>query len=251
MHFGFLVDLKQMDYEEAAIFQGEVHHLRALGLIPDTLLLVEHPPVFTIGRSGGSEHLKVDRETLRKKGVKVLEVDRGGSITFHGYGQLVAYPIIHMETFRGDLHHYLHLLEELLIQVLREYGIAGERFPPYTGVWVEQEKIAAIGVACRGAVMTHGFALNVKTDLHYFSLINPCGIASYSVTTMTKLLSSALAIENVKRLVQASFTDVFGVRLRQIAPEDLLVGSKGEHAKNTGMVYHDLSIVAEGESCTP
>lgn len=221
MHKGLLVDLELHSYEEALLLQEKLHRLRKSGAIADTLILVEHPSVYTVGRSGGYEHLKLEAISFASMGIRIIETDRGGSITFHGLGQVVAYPIMHMERFADDLLQYLRCLEELVIRVLGNYGISGRRFPPYTGVWVENEKIAAIGVNCRASVATHGFALNVSTDLHYFDLINPCGITDYGVTSMAALLLEPPQIQKVKETVAEVFSDLFAINLKKITPESL------------------------------
>jgi lipoyl(octanoyl) transferase len=221
MQSGFYVDLGQMDYEEALSFQEYVYRRRVCGALLDTLILVEHPPVFTIGRSGGYEHLIGEIEDFKLSGIKVIEVDRGGSITFHGYGQIVAYPIVHTERFNGNLLRYLRLLEELIIKVLSEFDICAKRYSPYTGVWVGNEKIAAIGVACRNSVTSHGFALNVSTDLSYFSMINPCGIVDYGVTSMEHILPYTPLISSVKKSIQEAYAYIFEGMLTPIEPEEI------------------------------
>ncbi len=228
MHKGFLVDLELLSYEEALLLQEKLHDLRKSGAIADTLILVEHPPVYTVGRSGGYEHLRAEVKSFASMGARIIETDRGGSITFHGLGQVVAYPVMHMERFGDDLLQYLRCLEELVIRVLGEYGISGKRFLPYTGVWVGNEKIAAIGVNCRASVATHGFALNVSTDLHYFDMINPCGITDYGVTSMAALLSEPPQIQKVKETVAEVFSDLFAINLKKITPETLFSAIAGE-----------------------
>ncbi len=213
MQDGIKVDLGKMEYEEAMIFQEKAWSLRITDILPDLLILVEHFPVYTVGRSGGYEHIKTDLSGLHKKGINVVETDRGGSITFHGPGQLVAYPILHRDIFGCDPLQYLRMLEEVIIRALAKYGVRGERFPPNTGVWVEQKKIAAIGVACRGSVTTHGFAINVNVDLASFNLINPCGIIDYGVTSLKELTNNAPGVDEVKELIVEIFAEVFSINL--------------------------------------
>ncbi len=213
MRDGILVDLDKMEYEKVMVFQEKARSLRISGILPDLLILVEHLPVYTIGRSGGYEHLKTDLSGLQKRGIKVVETDRGGSITFHGPGQIVAYPVLHRDIFCGDPLQYLRMLEEVIIKTLAKYGARGERFSPNTGVWVKQKKVAAIGVACRGPVTTHGFAINVNVDLGYFDMINPCGIIDYGVTSLKELTNNAPGVDEVKKVLIEKFTEIFSINL--------------------------------------
>ncbi len=213
MQDGLIVDLDKMEYEEAMVFQEKARSHRASGVLPDLLILVEHLPVYTVGRSGGYEHLKTDLSGLQKKGINVVETDRGGSITFHGPGQIVAYPVLNRENFCGDPLQYLRMLEEVIIRTLAKYGLRGERLSPNTGVWVNQKKVAAIGVACRGSVTTHGFAINVNVDLACFNLINPCGIIGYGVTSLKELTNNAPGVNEVKESLIEIFAEVFSINL--------------------------------------
>ncbi len=180
-----VADLGLQPYAEALAFQREVARARIAGEIEDdVLLLVEHPPVVTLGRSAKDAHLLASPAYLRQQGVELFEVERGGDVTFHGPGQLVGYPIIDLKQHRRDLHWYLRQVEQLLIDALAMYGLRSDRNPPYTGVWIEDRKIASIGVHARDWVTWHGFALNVATDLRYFDLIVPCGIPSVRMTSL-------------------------------------------------------------------
>lgn len=152
------------------------------------MLLVEHNPVVTLGRSSKDAHLLADKATLAARGVELFEVERGGDVTFHGPGQLVGYPIIDLKRHRQDLHWYLRQVEEMLIQALARFGITGGRVPKYTGVWTNGRKIASIGVHARDWVTWHGFALNVSTDLSYFDLMVPCGIPEVTMTSIEREL---------------------------------------------------------------
>jgi lipoate-protein ligase B len=178
--------------------------------IPDTLLLLEHPPTITLGRGTKKEHLLISDVERQVHGVALVEVDRGGDITYHGPGQLVGYPIFDLTDHRKDLHWYLREIEACLIELLAEWNIVGSRFPPHTGVWVEEEKIAAIGIKAKGWVTMHGFALNVSPRLADFDWIVPCGIRDYGVTSMERILGSAVETLPAARRAAAIFARHFG-----------------------------------------
>jgi lipoate-protein ligase B len=205
------VPLGQLGYVEALELQRNLARDRITGAIPqDLLLLVEHPPVVTLGRSSKQKHLVASSEFLQSKGVEVFEVERGGDVTFHGPGQLVGYPIIDLKRHRQDLHWYLRKIEEALINSLADYGIPGERNTAYTGVWTRGKKIASIGVHARDWVTWHGFALNVTTDLSYFDLIVPCGIDGVVMTSIARELGlETISMQDVRDRVTAKFADAF------------------------------------------
>jgi lipoyl(octanoyl) transferase len=183
---------------------------RISGAVPqDVLLLVEHPPVVTLGRSSKGKHLLASAEFLATRGVELFEVERGGDVTFHGPGQLVGYPIVDLRRHKQDLHWYLRQLEHALIQALRSYDIAGERSTGFTGVWTKGKKIASIGVHARDWVTWHGFALNVTTDLSYFDLIVPCGIDGVVMTSMARELGTPPVAQEVMERVTAAFGTAF------------------------------------------
>src|SRR5919202_1523415 len=215
-------------YSEALDLQRELARARIAGeLAQDLLLLVEHPPVVTLGRAAKERHLIVPRPALAERGVELYEVGRGGDVTFHGPGQLVGYPIIDLRRHKQDLHWYLRQLEEALIRALAPYGISGERAPAYTGVWTGGRKIASIGVHARDWVTWHGFALNVTTDLDYFDLIVPCGIQSVTMTSVERERAGARApsIDEMGASVAAAFGDVFQLTPRvAAAPSPTLAG---------------------------
>jgi lipoyl(octanoyl) transferase len=198
-------------YPDAVALQKQLVDERREGRIGDVLLLVEHPHVLTLGvrGDGGRSHILATDETLTARGVAVYETGRGGDITYHGPGQLVGYPIIDLKPDRCDVHRYVRDLEEVLIRVAADYGLAAERVQGLTGVWVRGEKLAAIGVRIARWITSHGFALNVTTDLNYFNLIVPCGIADRGVTSLSQLLGRAVDRAEVEdRLIQR-FTEVF------------------------------------------
>jgi lipoyl(octanoyl) transferase len=184
------------------------------GEIQDQLLLLEHPHTVTMGRGSHVSNLLLSTQDYKSKGIDVVEIDRGGDVTYHGPGQLVGYPIFYLGA-KYDAHSYLRDIEEALIVALSSFGIAGERMEKHTGVWVEDEKIAAIGVKFhksrhkRGYITSHGFALNVNTDLRYFSTIVPCGITEYGVTSMSKLLNKKIDMNAVMDETEKAMNQIF------------------------------------------
>jgi lipoyl(octanoyl) transferase len=179
----------------------------------ERLLLLEHPPVITLGRNARPEDVLLDAGALRARGIAVERTDRGGQVTYHGPGQLVGYPILDLSPDRRDVGRYLRDIEEVLIRVLGQFGIAAARRPGFTGVWVGEQKIAAIGVHLSRWVTTHGFALNVATDLSAFALIVPCGLRAKDVTSMHRLLPRPAGVEEVAAAVAPVFGEVFGRRM--------------------------------------
>lgn len=177
----------------------------------DSLLLLEHTPVITLGQSGGLEDLLMTAEALRMKGVELFDSNRGGRATFHGPGQLVAYPIIKLPN--SDLHAYLWKLEEVILRLLAQWGIPAQREECYPGVWVDKEKIAAVGVAVSSGVTMHGLALNVNTNLAFFDLIVPCGISDRGVTSMQRQLGRPVPMEAVKQAFTRCFSEVFNLQV--------------------------------------
>jgi lipoyl(octanoyl) transferase len=199
-----------MPFPTALALQRALVEERRADLIDDTLLLVEHPRVITLGSrgDGGRSHIVATADALAARGIEVHETGRGGDITFHGPGQIVGYPIIDLKPDRMDVHRYVRDLEEVLIRVASGFGIPGERVPGLTGVWVGQEKLAAIGVRLSRWITSHGFALNVSVDLDGFELIVPCGIADRGVTSLAKLGCSA-RISTVENDIVERFCQVF------------------------------------------
>jgi lipoyl(octanoyl) transferase len=196
-------------YEEAARMQEELVLRRRQGEIPDQLLLLEHPHVLTKGSSAQEEHILVDEATRKRLSLTVHESGRGGDVTYHGPGQLVGYPILLLQEQERDAHRYLRRLEEVLIRVLAKFQIQGTRHPSYTGVWVEDAKVAAIGVRLSHWVTSHGFALNVNCDLSFFETIVPCGIQDKRVSSLSELGVTGLDLEQVARALVPEFGAVF------------------------------------------
>ncbi len=207
---GFHVQhLGTVPYADAWTLQTDLHESRAQGEIPDTLLLLEHPHVYTIGRRGSATDVLWDTDMLRMREVDVIEADRGGQVTYHGPGQLVGYPIIDLGP-RNDLVGYVRRLENVLISALGGFGLEAGRDEGNTGVWIRGAKVAAIGVRVTRAVTKHGFALNVAPDLSYFAGIVPCGIFDKGVTSMAVELGAAPAMDAVADAVEREFVRVFG-----------------------------------------
>ena len=192
--------------------QERLVEARRRGEAPDTLLLLEHPPVVTLGRGAHAENLLLDEASLRERGIELHETGRGGDVTYHGPGQLVGYPVIALEGKRRDAHRYLRDLEEGLIAAVATFGIEAERVPGLTGVWVGSRKIAAIGVRIgTGWITSHGFALNVGEDLAGFDTIVPCGIRGRGVTSLTRETGEAFELEAVARVAAEHVAEALGL----------------------------------------
>lgn len=191
---------------------------RAAGTIPDTLILLSHPPVVTLGRRGSIDHLRGSRAELERRGVEFLETDRGGGITFHGPGQIVGYAIVDLARRDRDLHRFLRDLEEVVIRALATFGLFAGRDPGLTGVWVGDTKVAAIGIRVSRWITHHGFALNVDTDLSFFDLIVPCGIGDRGVTSMAELLGGPVRRARVEDALETAFVETFGGRGEEDVP---------------------------------
>jgi lipoyl(octanoyl) transferase len=194
--------------------------------VPDVLLLCEHPHVITLGRNGKTEHLRASEGVLRQMGVTFHSTDRGGDITYHGPGQIVGYPIVDLAGIRRDVAWYVRQLEEAMIRATAEWGIEAKRVPGLTGVWVEaasggEEKLAAIGVHLSRWVTSHGFAYNVSTDLRYFDLIVPCGIAGKRATSLERLLGRAVPSAEAAPRLALHFAEVFDFQLRPASYAEL------------------------------
>ena len=200
-----------MPYADALALQRSLVGDRQSGRVGDLLILLEHPHVLTLGvrGDGGRSHILAASDNLAARGVEVHETGRGGDITYHGPGQLVGYPIIDLKPDRCDVHRYVRDLEEVLIRTAADYAIEARRLPGLTGVWAGDEKLAAIGVRIARWVTSHGFALNVTTDLEYFRLIVPCGIADRGVTSLARLLGRTIDVREVEDRIVANFAAVF------------------------------------------
>jgi lipoate-protein ligase B len=204
-----ILDLGLVDYQKAYRTQKEFVSRRKVGEIEDSIIIAEHNPVFTIGRSGERDNLLVDESYLNDIGAEVVDVDRGGDITFHGPGQLVMYPILDLKDRDKDLHKYLRKLEDVCIAFLTNYSIKGERSEGRTGVWVDGKKIASIGIAASDWVTYHGLAINIDPDLKFFSMIHPCGMPGIEVTSLKKILNRDIMMADAKEKLVARFMDIF------------------------------------------
>ncbi len=202
-----------VDYREALRLQAEKVAQRKAGKIPDTLLLLEHPHAYTLGRNANREHLLVSGEWLAAQHVQIFETDRGGDITYHGPGQLVGYPIFDLTEHRRDLAWFMRSLEEVLIRVAKDFEVDAGRLEGAPGVWVGDEKLAAMGVHVSRWVTSHGFAFNVTTDLSYFDWIVPCGLHGKRVTSLERLLGRAVPMEILGERVIEHFARVFGLEM--------------------------------------
>ena len=198
-------------YAEALQLQQELVGQRKAKLVPDILLLLEHPHVYTLGRNASREHLLFSKEKLRTLNAQVCETDRGGDVTYHGPGQLVGYPIFDLTQHRRDVSWYMRSLEEVFIGVARDYDIQAGRLAGTPGVWIGNEKLVALGVHLSRWITSHGFALNVNTDLSYFNWIVPCGLPGKGVTSLAKRLGKKVPMEDVIERVVAHFSRVFGM----------------------------------------
>jgi lipoyl(octanoyl) transferase len=194
-------DLGLIDYKDAWDLQKSIHQLRIENKIDDVLFLLEHPHTYTLGRTADKENLVGDKKYLDENNISVYDIDRGGDITYHGPGQIVGYPIINLTNWKQDTHKYLRSIEEVIINVLKEHGLNGTRVEKYTGVWLDDRKICAIGIKVSRWITMHGFAFNVNTDLNLFKGIIPCGINDKAVTSLNSELKKEILLSEVKEKI--------------------------------------------------
>ncbi len=206
--------LGRIGYREAYYLQEQLLQQRASRCIGDTLLILEHPPTITIGKSGKPQNILVSQEQLQNSGISIVSTDRGGDVTYHGPGQLIGYPIIDLRGRGRYIRQYVHDIEEVIIRTLSDFGIKGDRNESHPGVWVGNEQIAAIGLRIKMGVSMHGFALNVNTDLEKFSLINPCGCSGIKATSCSRLLSREVSMAEVTTVLLAHFSEVFNFQMK-------------------------------------
>lgn len=202
-------DLGLIDYNDAWELQKKVFDKRNKGTLKDTFFLLEHPHTYTLGKVADKKNLIGSQEFIRKYDIKIYDIDRGGDITYHGPGQIVGYPIIDLKDWKQDTHLYLRKLEQLIIDTCAEYGLDTGRREGFTGVWIEDRKIAAIGIKVSRWITMHGFAFNVNTDLNLFNGIIPCGIKNKEVTSLKKELGREVGIKEVKQKLVNNFKKVF------------------------------------------
>ena len=216
-----LYEVGLIEYEKAYELQKRILAQKAAGQEEDTLLLLEHPPTLTLGKSGKLKNLLVERDELTDKRIPLFFTDRGGDITYHGPGQLVVYPIVDLRKRGKDIHRYIYDLQEAVIETLADFSIVGERDQKHVGVWVGEDKICAIGVAVHKWITMHGLALNVDPDLNSFSLITPCGIVGRGVTSMARLRERAPSMEEVIIRFVAHFSQVFSMTMKRGSVDQL------------------------------
>ena len=206
-------DLNIMDYEACLKLQHAVHGARAEGLLPDTLLLVEHPHVLTFGRRAHEENVLVSESVLQQQGVTCVHIERGGDVTYHGPGQLLAYPIFALQKCGIGVLDFVEKLEAVMIDILKDYGITGARNKRNRGVWVGRKKIGFVGIAVQKGISFHGLALNVDPDLRFFQMINPCGLKEVQITSMADLLEKEVSLAKIKDLAIFHFQKIFNMSL--------------------------------------
>ena len=202
--------LGMVDYDPALLLQKDLAERRSLGQIHDTLLLLEHPPTYTLGVRGGSRHFLVPVEELQSRGAVIRRTDRGGLVTFHGPGQVVGYPVMDVPARCGNIAEYVHCLEQLIIDTLAAFDISAGRLDGYRGVWTKDRKIAAVGIRVNASgISSHGFALNANTDLLHFNAIVACGIEGKAVTSMAAELNRPVDMAEVYQVIQKTFLRIF------------------------------------------
>ena len=207
-------NLGLLEYGDCCRLQWRLNRLRLDGEIEDLLLLLEHPPTFSIGKSGNLNNILVSIDRLRQEGISLFSVQRGGDVTYHGPGQLVVYPIISLRQRGKDVHSYVYDLEEVLIRTLSDFCINACRDKGHAGVWVNKKEVASIGLGVRRWITMHGFALNIDPDLERFSFINPCGYSDRGVASMSEILGFNVPMEEVKRRVVTHFSSVFDADIK-------------------------------------
>ncbi len=214
-------DLGLIDYQEAWDLQKEIHQLHYDNNIDDIILLLEHPHTYTLGKTAHRENLVGDDKYLKENNISVYDIDRGGDITYHGPGQLVGYPIIDLTKWQRDTHKYLRALEDVIINVCKDYGLDAGRIKNLTGVWIEDRKIAAIGIKVSRWITMHGFAFNINTDLNLFNGIIPCGITDKAVTSLRKELKlNDVPLTEVKEKLLTHFKSIFNYNSFEMIKKD-------------------------------
>lgn len=216
-----VVNIGSTKYEEAWELQKKIFAARTQHHIGDVFLFTEHEHVFTLGKGADENHLLASDEERAQKKVDLFWIDRGGDVTYHGPGQIVGYPILDLNHHYNDIHRYLRELEEIIIRTLADYGITAVREPEFTGVWVKNEKIAALGVKVSRWITMHGFAFNVNTDLQYFDRIIPCGIFHKGVTSLQRLLEKEISLEEVREKLVQHFATIFSYEIKHISRDEL------------------------------
>ena len=237
---GWIVNLRQKNYHEVLDLQRKLVDLRQKNSVPDTLLLVEHESVITLGRRGSMDNILSSAEELESQGIHIQRVERGGDVTYHGPGQLVVYPIVHLTQRNLSVRRFVDLLEEALIKALADFGIQAGRDPQHRGVWVSHLKVAALGVAIRRWVSFHGIALNVSPNMDHFCHINPCELRSDQVTSMSELLGESPSMKEAAQKVVAKFIELFPGKWCEISPHEVFrrVRAEDQTAQAEGSPDH-------------
>jgi lipoate-protein ligase B len=218
----YVIDLGLMDYKKAWDLQHDLWSRRVKGDLPDLLLFLEHPHVITLGRRGNRSHLIASPELLEEMKIPIFHVERGGDVTYHGPGQLVVYPIFNLKEYGYRLIRYVDQLEEVILCVLKDFGMDGRKDSLNRGVWVNGDKIASIGVAIKRWVSFHGFSLNYETDLKYFDLIHPCGLVGKKMTSMTEILGEKITRKSLTERICFYFKEVFQKDWEEKSLEEIL-----------------------------
>jgi lipoate-protein ligase B len=221
----YVLNLGLVDYKKAYKLQKHLASARKARKIDDLLLLLEHPPVITLGRGAKRENILASPETLSQEKIEVVEVDRGGDVTYHGPGQLVGYPIINLGNYDKDVHQNLRNLEEVLIRLLKEYNLEPFRKEGYTGVWIGDKKVASLGIKVSKWISYHGFSLNINPSLRHFSLIRPCGLPPEKITSLKRLVKQEIDISQVSRKLIKHFGDVFALEMRELKWGEIFEGN--------------------------
>jgi len=219
---GYIIDLGLIEYREAWDLQHSLWSKRVAGDLPDLLLLLEHPHVITLGRRKNRSYLIAAEDILEAMNIPIFHVERGGDVTYHGPGQLVAYPILDLKDYGYRLIRYVNQLEEVILLILKGFGIKGRKDSSIRGVWVGEDKIASIGVAIKRWVSFHGLSLNYATDLKYFDLIHPCGLEGRKMTTLEKILETSISRERMKERICLHFKEIFERDWEEKEPKDFI-----------------------------
>lgn len=216
------IDFESIDYRQAWTLQEKLIAARRAGILQhDIVLFLEHPPVFTLGRRGGRECMLVSDAFIEKAGIPIIQVERGGNITYHGPGQLVVYPVVDLQSAKIRVVDFVNGLEEVMLQTAKKWGITAERNDANRGIWVGSKKMGSIGIAVRRGISFHGLALNVQTDLTPFGWIQPCGLQDVDMTSMQLESAQTLSMQQVRDVLKKRFEAVFGIRLSQKRPASL------------------------------
>lgn len=216
----YWLDLGFMEYVPAFVIQEKILDARIAGRVPATIILQECPPTFTLGRSGNESSVLISPQELAARGIELIQVNRGGDVTYHGPGQLIASPLLYLGDLDLNANQYMHRVEDVLIEVLAKFGLAAQRKQDYPGAWLGEAKVGAVGIGVRHGYTFHGMSLNVSLDLSPFQLINPCGVASMPVTSMQIALGKPVSLIAVKEALRQVLITSFNLSLEDVTPQD-------------------------------